>query len=255
MIREVEPVAPSAPSQNLSKKYAWEHFANVWAKLQAFAMTEYKKIVLLDADMLVLQSIDDLFDVRLTKDQQVAASPACICNPMRNSMYPPTWKPEKCFYTYGDAGIEHDRGEHYFNSGMVVLEPCRATFDQLVDEVDSLEGETIPAFAEQDLLNHHYRDRWKPLSYRYNALKTLTVSHPKMWRLPEVRNIHYINEKPWDSEPGSHASLRPFESLDELWWNTWSEMSNELAGAPTPTEAACEWPGVDPVRQTLDRVR
>lgn len=37
-----------------------------------------------------------------------------------------------------------------------------------------------------------------PLSYRYNALKTLRYCHAPMWRDDEAKNVHYILDKPWN---------------------------------------------------------
>eukprot|EP01011_Urceolus_sp_BLP5_P008562 TRINITY_DN9008_c0_g1_i1.p2 TRINITY_DN9008_c0_g1~~TRINITY_DN9008_c0_g1_i1.p2 ORF type:complete len:104 (+),score=18.30 TRINITY_DN9008_c0_g1_i1:266-577(+) len=52
---------------------------------------------------------------------------------------------------------------------------------------------------------------WIVLPYTYNALKTLPLSHPRMWDLSNIKNLHFINKKPWeDTDPA-------FAPLYQLW--------------------------------------
>jgi lipopolysaccharide biosynthesis glycosyltransferase len=74
-------------------------------------------------------------------------------------------------------------------------------------------------FADQSLLSELYRDRWVPLPYVYNALKTMRWKgvHHDIWRDDRVKNVHYIlSPKPWDEvdQDGN------FVGLDEShkWW-------------------------------------
>lgn len=38
-----------------------------------------------------------------------------------------------------------------------------------------------------------FKDRWIPLPYVYNSLKTLRVIHQNIWRDEDVRNVHYMS--------------------------------------------------------------
>jgi hypothetical protein len=38
-----------------------------------------------------------------------------------------------------------------------------------------------------------FKGRWTPVPYIYNALKTLRIIHPDLWRDEDVRNIHYMS--------------------------------------------------------------
>lgn len=40
------------------------------------------------------------------------------------------------------------------------------------------------------------QDCWTHLPYTYNAQKRIKYHHPKLWRLEDIRVIHYVDEKP-----------------------------------------------------------
>lgn len=87
------------------------------------------------------------------------------------------------------------------NSGLLVVNPSKAIFKQVLQVLDS-DQVTNMSFPDQDLLLAIFADRWVPLPYVYNALKTLRMSnvHGQIWRDEEVKNVHYIlTPKPWDA--------------------------------------------------------
>ena len=215
VVRGVHPLRPSA---GLAVSYANARFAEVWTKLEAWRLTDHERVVVLDADMLVRQNMDELFAVDLAPGT-IAACHACRCNPGAIPSYPASWTPAHCFYTYC-RGAEHTSEpaevDNYLNGGFLVLEPDQGVFDDMVARLAGLDDLTRYPFAEQDFLNEYYRDRWQPLSYVYNALKTLPFQHPSVWKDSEVKNIHYIIDKPWDT-PLDPADR--YHALDELWWD------------------------------------
>ena len=74
-------------------------FYDCWSKLTPFSLVEYKRVVQLDSDMLVLQNMDELMDIELdpadseggSGERVFAASHACVCNPLKKPHYPKTW--------------------------------------------------------------------------------------------------------------------------------------------------------------------
>lgn len=218
----VRPVEPLSPPLTLHDGYAITRFAQNWSKLVVWGLTELERVVLLDADMLVVQNMDELFDLDLGEDQ-MAACHACRCNPEHNPTYPASWNPANCFYTYaaGADDTEHlDLVENHMNSGLMVLEPGETAFSELSRTVRELDDISRFAFAEQDFLDEHFEGRWRPLPYVYNALKTLPFVHPDVWRLPEVKNIHFIIDKPWDAAPDPED---PYYALVKEWWDVVGE--------------------------------
>ena len=53
-------------------------------------MLFYKRIVLLDCDMVVRRNMDDLFTLALSRDE-IAAVHVCACNPYDIEHYPKDW--------------------------------------------------------------------------------------------------------------------------------------------------------------------
>lgn len=93
----VEYLAPRA-----SRDYSGTdpRFDDTWSKLGVFGLTRFERVVLLDADMLVLRNMDELMDLRLDGDgdgegdegkRVFAACYACLCNPLGKGHYPSDW--------------------------------------------------------------------------------------------------------------------------------------------------------------------
>ena len=226
LLREVEPLRP--PS-GLRDSYANARFAEVWTKLGVWRLTEFERLVVLDADMLVTQDMDELFDLPLA-DDEIAACHACRCNPNRIASYPASWTPAGCAYTYLEgAGADPtvEVTDPYFNGGTLVLRPDEAVFQSLLGELASVKDLSRYVFAEQDFLNEHFRGRWVALPYVYNALKTLPFQHPGLWDDREVKNVHFIIDKPWES--ALHPASR-YHALERLWW----DVAGDLVPRPVP---------------------
>ena len=85
------------------------------------------------------------------------------------------------------------------------------------------------AFPDQDLLSHVYAGRWRPLSWRYNALKTLRVIHPDEWSDEEARCVHYIlPDKPWHVPRGQGGI---YEEVNVWWWDVYDQLQREMQEA------------------------
>ncbi|HEY0239989.1 MAG TPA: glycosyltransferase family 8 protein [Friedmanniella sp.] len=213
LLREAAPIRP--PS-GLPDHYANARFVEVWTKLAVWGLTEFERLVVLDADMLVTQNMDELFSLELAEGE-IAACHACRCNPNRIPTYPASWTPEHCAYTHVAAGDPTAAAvDPYFNGGTLVLRPEQRVFDELLLELAGVEDLTRYVFAEQDFLNEHFAGRWVALPYVYNALKTLPFQHPALWQASAVKNIHFIIDKPWEAplDPGSR-----YFDLEQQWWD------------------------------------
>lgn len=97
----------------------------------------------------------------------------------------------------------------------------------MIDNLFHAKDLSIYNFPDQDFLNEIFKDRWTPLAYAYNALKTLRTAHSPMWRLGDVKNIHYILTKPWDVDPDSEPDI--YFPLYQLWWNEYTSLPNSSA--------------------------
>ncbi|KAK3144246.1 hypothetical protein QOZ80_4AG0310540 [Eleusine coracana subsp. coracana] len=159
-----------------------KRFWGVYTKLKIFNMTTYKKVVYLDADTIVVKSIDDLF---------------------------------KCGKFCGN--LKHSER---MNSGVMVVEPSETLFKDMMNKVDRLPSYTggDQGFLNSyylDFPNSHVYEPDSPLtpepetqrlSTLYNADVGLYMLANK-WMVDEkeLRVIHYTLGplKPWD------------------WWTAW----------------------------------
>ena len=192
-------------------------FYDCWSKLTPFSLEEYDRVVQLDSDMLVLRNMDELMDVELDapgndgKGNKVfAASHACVCNPLKKAHYPKNWIPENCAFTSQHTrpdvaqktGAPPTAGLGMPNGGLQIVAPSKAVYDLIINHLTT-SAVADYEFADQSLLGDLFSGRWVALPYTYNALKTLRAIHKEIWRDEEVKNVHYILDKPWDGEGSS----------------------------------------------------
>ncbi|KAF9185838.1 hypothetical protein BGZ50_002835 [Haplosporangium sp. Z 11] len=52
----------SSNRDGAEKAYIWDHYVHTWAKLGAWELVQYKRLVLLDCDMLVRINMDQLLN-------------------------------------------------------------------------------------------------------------------------------------------------------------------------------------------------
>ena len=78
-------------SQHMGFNPVFARFGDCWTKLRVFGLVEYKRVVMIDSDMIFLRSMDDIFDMELPGRDWIGAAPACLCNPLRIDHYPKDW--------------------------------------------------------------------------------------------------------------------------------------------------------------------
>ncbi|KAG9296780.1 hypothetical protein G9A89_002177 [Geosiphon pyriformis] len=193
-------------------------YRETWTKLRVWELEEYERVVLLDADMLVVQNMDELLEEPL-ENGWILASSACTCNPMQLSHYPKDWIPESCAYT-NDITLTKSGGHvDYFNSGLLVLSPSLREYARIENSFRNHPNPSSLLFPDQDFLNEIFCKKWKRLSYKYNALKTLRKCHAPIWNDNEVKNVHYILQKPWEiNKEEKQVRDDPAYQLNQWWW-------------------------------------
>ena len=85
-------------------------------------------------------------------------------------------------------------------------------------------------FPDQDFLAEFFRGKWQAVGYQYNALKTMRYWHPEMWRDEEIRNLHYIVDKPWSKRVGDDGIagyLGRDGATHQWWWDEYENWENE----------------------------
>ncbi|PVG03215.1 hypothetical protein CPB86DRAFT_749350 [Serendipita vermifera] len=164
----------------------------VLTKLHAFRLTEFSKIIFLDADILPLQPISHLF-----------------LTPHEFSACPDVGWPD------------------IFNSGLMVFEPGENKFQEmweLLKTKGSWDG------ADQGLLNEWRGSNWNRLSFTYNVTPTAVYTYAPAYERfgATIKAIHFIGQnKPWASIPWrapiplpSQDSMRSygFSNLVDRWF-------------------------------------
>ena len=137
-----------------------DDFTYTYTKLHAFNYTEYDKVIFLDSDLIVVKSIDHLFE-EVKNDFA-----ACACTPY--------W-------------------EDRFNSGVMVIRPKRKVFNDLMAQKDSL---STYDGSDQGFLNSFFPD-WEKLNIKYNAGKRIFSETREHWDKIDHHVIHFVGKKPW----------------------------------------------------------
>ncbi|GAA6036115.1 hypothetical protein JCM8097_006623 [Rhodosporidiobolus ruineniae] len=222
-----------------------ERFRDTWSKLQAFALWQYDRVVLLDCDMTVFTAaVDSLLDdeTLLPSREWIAANHSCICNPFQEDWYEKDCCPANCGYTYAtshngqpppSSTFNTKRTYGLLNSGLVVLSPSKDLYSRIVHFLHTSPTVANMALPDQDLLGEFFAGRWEPISWRFNAIKTMRWVHPDLWRDAEGREgrarkeeegiavLHYIVEKPWlQLLPADHRDAE----THRWWWADWKQM-------------------------------
>ena len=220
-------------------------FYDCWSKLMPFSLTQYDRIVQLDSDMLVRRNMDELMTLALDDPATAAAANtdpargpvsrrvfaaghACVCNPLRKAHYPRDWIPAHCAFTSQHGTPEAAQTVApdpavgplgFMNGGLQVVNPSRELFDQIVRYME--DNASAMDFADQSLLSGLFRERWVPLPYVYNALKTLRWEgvHAEIWDDASVKNVHYIlTPKPWDELDEAAEGGSTTQDETHRWW-------------------------------------
>ena len=223
--------------------YSDPRFRDTWTKLAVFGLTGYDRIVLLDADMLPLKSMDELLDDTFLpldappseEDQSssssatslstrvLAACHACTCNPFHRPHYPDTWIPSNCGLTalHSTPDLAQTSGGAIgplgvLNSGLLVLRPSATNYALIHKHMHAHGHKYI--FPDQDVIANTFPGRWVPLPYVYNALKPMRFKgvHDTIWRDETVKNVHYIlAPKPWDRDENDEKNV---QNEMDWWW-------------------------------------
>lgn len=166
----IPPIELDTAVQQHQSRWQW-----TYSKLQIFNQTQFEKLVYLDADMLVYENLDDLFE-----------------RPHMSAVNAGGMLPEYANWTE-------------FNSGLMVIEPAAALYQDMLAKLPTL---YLPAGGDQDFLNAYYPD-WptqpeKHLDHAYNIFHDHVDRYQQRFgyelggqRKP-IKVIHYVGEqKPW----------------------------------------------------------
>eukprot|EP00897_Mesotaenium_endlicherianum_P000801 jgi/Mesen1/10721/ME000090S10179 len=191
-----------------------------YSQLLVWGLTQYKKVVYLDSDILVLENVDDLF------------------NRPELSAAPDTFPPDS------------------FNSGVLVLRPSQATLKSMLAQVNTTASSNV---GPQGFLNVYFSSWYNKSASHHlavgdNALvKMSDMPQWETWVVPTLRVLHFSGDvKPWNfrsldaraAPPGStplagrrqaprlsnSGSLR--SRYDKNWWQALGEVQAHVGSLP-----------------------
>jgi alpha-N-acetylglucosamine transferase len=150
-----------------------------FCKLRLWQLEGVDKAIFLDADTLVVKSIERLFDY-----------------------------PEFCA---APNVYESLRDFQRLNAGVFVAKPAAATYARMLERLNA-----PGAFwrrTDQTFLEAFFPD-WHGLPTIFNTLQYVFVNLPGLWDWGSIRVLHYQYEKPWQADHPRREQLKP---LIDLW--------------------------------------
>lgn len=196
LVREVNPI-PN-PHSHVCHVEGWVNAG--FTKLHVWDLDEYETVVYVDADALVLECVDELFERPIGGRGAFAAAP---------DVFPP------------------DK----FNAGVLVVKPCSETFSKLckcAPELPSHDGGDT-GFLNAAFPKWFTRPEANRLPFGYNAQRTLhwltAKRNPGYWAaVRPLKIVHYSSSpKPWED------AQRQGE-LEARWWAAYAEAAPEADG-------------------------
>lgn len=149
---------------NSNKKM--ERWNNSFDKLNVFNLTEYNKLIYLDSDLLILNNIDNLFEIN------------------RFTMVP-------------DIPFNKEK----FNSALMIVIPDNNIYKALIELTDTMNESNTDYVGDQTIINEYYKDKNViTLDKEYNTMKSLHLDNDKYTSYEVTKDvdnpviIHYINQ-------------------------------------------------------------
>lgn len=159
-------------------KHIQPRFTKTWAlcltKLKIFGMTQFDKLIFLDADIMVLKNLDHLFE----------------CPHMTSAL------DGEYFNLWPD--------DPHFNSGILVITPNEEEYKQLIDYVTNFSFDAwnrMQCIADQELLNLCYRSWPEEKECHLNKYYDVFAPYIQEDQIEDIDAncyfIHFIGRKPW----------------------------------------------------------
>lgn len=177
------------------QKYSerFDSYYNYWldkcfTKFAIFGLTQYSKLVFLDADMLAVSCPDALWD---------CPAPAGICSAVRDIQENERLHGNRLPRGAVEESLRNGLGRYGVRGCLLVVSPDSTTFDGLKAKVEgatsygSLEAMVGP---DEHLVTRFLADRWSHVHAKYGWVSW--ADREELGTEPVF--LHYVSQKPWD---------------------------------------------------------
>lgn len=180
---------------------------------------DLKRVIYLDADTIVADSLAPIYEHPLEEGAVVGAVPDAQ-SPWAAGPLGPPWQ---------ELGLSPS--STYFNSGVMLIDLDRWRRDRTGHRCLELLRRLSPSWGDQDGLNTILENRWHQLPRRWNVQSADFRRSSIAWALwtDEIHDainapgiIHYTESaKPWLAGSEHPENDRWFNSLDQTSWSGW----------------------------------
>jgi lipopolysaccharide biosynthesis glycosyltransferase len=150
--------------RDFSDRYKNESWM-MFSKLNLYRLTEFKKVVYIDCDIICLDNCDELMNYN---------APA--------------------FYEDNDALSDDNKG---LSAGVMLVEPSLVVLEDILRDIDrSVYG----GHTDQSLLQHYYKGGYTKLPQKYNLLYKVIKRKGRLEIIndsEQAKLLHFNGQKPW----------------------------------------------------------
>jgi lipopolysaccharide biosynthesis glycosyltransferase len=188
----------------------------LWAKMRVWQLEDYEKVIMLDADLLILRNVDELFQL-----PELSGTP--LLDPREKIQ----------FFKTAEYGLRQrnkiDRkkptglqeGWSGLNSGVTVVQPSNKTFTDMLNELSIIPNR--PCCPSQEFIYNFFeeRKRYYRIPFVYNT-RVLSEGSPQPSSNTKI--YHFVGSKPWKKRD-------PQNMLNAIWWMFKDAVDTKLGSA------------------------
>jgi lipopolysaccharide biosynthesis glycosyltransferase len=211
-------------SRKQNKIYDWKDIS--YTKWYCLALSQYRKICFLDADLVIVKNIDHLLEL--------PAPAGCFVNPWalesNNRIHTQYYTGIKYGEKIPDANIQKALIDGFVAVGhCIVLEPSDKLYANYIKYMDTTQDRKFGSYClsmvdEQSIT--HYMSKtstWTQMGYEYNTIPwhiKKTNMYRGLFSIPHI--LHYFNKiKPWSMKRKEWPDL-------EVWWQYFDSMTDRI---------------------------
>lgn len=201
----------------------WKNIS--FTKWNCMKLIQYEKILFIDADKVILENIDHLFDLQ---------TPAgTFSSPFSDKYGKHSGRGIKDYFwkhKHGDT-VETRLIQKGLKDGFVVigtcilLKPCEKTYIEMINTIESYTEDKPFGFPEcnsmidEQFICFQIKNKWTYISQKYNWIPWHSQWLRKDEYPPAV--IHYFSTKPWVLRRSEYHDL-------EIWWDYVTQMIHNI---------------------------